>query len=114
MHELTVMSHLLDRVETHAERLNARKVVGINLVVGDRSSFVDDSLLFYFEMMTPGTVAEGAQLKVRRTRMRCFCSRCVTEYQPDGFGYACPTCGMVGEVTNEGTEFLIESLEIEQ
>lgn len=114
MHELSVMAYLLDRVETHAERLHASKVVGINLVIGDRSSIVDDSLLFYFEMMIPGTVAEGAQLMVRRTHMRAFCPQCVSEYQLDGFGFDCPACGAVGEVTSDGTEFLIESLEIEQ
>jgi hydrogenase nickel incorporation protein HypA/HybF len=114
MHELSVMSYLLERVETHAERLGASKVVTINLVIGDRTSIVDDSLLFYFDMLTPGTVAEGASLKVRRTHMRCSCPRCASDYQPDGFGFNCPTCGTVGEVTNDGSEFLIESLEIQQ
>ena len=114
MHELSVMSYLLDRVETHAERLGASKVVTINLVIGDRTSIVDDSLLFYFDMLTPGTVADGAKLKVRRTRMRCSCPRCERDYQPDGFGFNCPICGTVGEVTNDGTEFLIESLEVQQ
>lgn len=114
MHELSVMSYLLERVETHAERLGASKVVTINLVIGDRTSIVDDSLLFYFDMLTPGTVAEGASLKVRRTHMRCTCARCARDYQPDGFGFNCPACGMVGDVTNDGTEFLIESVEVLQ
>lgn len=114
MHEFSVMSHLLERVELHAERLGATSVVTINLVIGDRTSVVDDSLLFYFDMLTPGTVAEGAQLKVRRTHMRCICPRCNTEYRPDGFGFDCPACGTVGQVTNDGSEFLIESLEIAQ
>ncbi len=114
MHELSMMSYLLDRVETHADRLGATRIVTINLVIGDRASIVDDSLLFYFDMLTPGTVAEGAKLKVRRTHMRCSCPRCATDYQPDGFGFSCPTCGTVGKVTNDGAEFLIESLEIEQ
>jgi len=114
MHELSVMSYLLDRVEIHAERMNASKVVGINLVIGDRTSIVDDSLLFYFDMLTPGTVAEGAQLNVRRTHMRCSCPQCAIDYRPDGYGFDCPTCGNIGNVTNDGTEFLIESLEIQQ
>ncbi len=96
MHELSVMSHLLERVESHAERLGASKVVTINLVIGDRTSIVDDSLLFYFDMMTTGTVAEGASLKVRRTQTRCHCSTCEQDFQPDGYGYRCPDCATIG------------------
>lgn len=114
MHELSVMSYLLERVETHAERLGASKVVTINLVIGDRTSIVDDSLLFYFDMMTPGTVAEGASLKVRRTQTRCHCVVCARDFVPDGYGFRCPACETVGEVTNDGSEFLIESLEVQQ
>jgi hydrogenase nickel incorporation protein HypA/HybF len=114
MHELSVMSHLLERVETHAERLGASRVVAINLVIGDRTSIVDDSLLFYFDMLTPGTVAEGAQLKVRRTRTTCHCSVCAQDFVPDGYGFRCPACETLGTVTNDGSEFLIESLEVQQ
>ncbi len=112
MHELSVMAYMLERVETHAERLGATKVVAINLVVGERSSFVDDSLLFYFDMLTPGTLAEGAQLNLRRTLMRCHCSRCDSDFHPTGPDFRCPDCDTVGQVTDDGSELLIESLEV--
>ena len=114
MHELSVMSYLLERVETHATRLGANKVVTINLVIGDRASIVDDSLLFYFDMMTPGTVAEGASLNVRRTQTRCHCPVCLEDFVPDIYSFRCPSCETLGTVTNDGSEFLIESLEIQQ
>ncbi|MGH2534859.1 MAG: hydrogenase maturation nickel metallochaperone HypA [Thermomicrobiales bacterium] len=113
MHELSVMAYLLERVEAHADRLGASKVLAINLVVGERSSIVDDSLLFYFDLLTPGTVADGAALNVRRTEMRCHCSRCDADFRPNGLGFRCPRCQTVGEVTDDGSEMLIESLEVE-
>lgn len=113
MHELSVMAYLLERVETHADRLGATKVVAINLVVGERSSFVDDSLLFYFDLLTPGTLADGAQLNLRRTLMRCHCQPCDRDFHPTGVNFRCPDCDTVGQVTDDGSEVLIESLEVE-
>ena len=112
MHELSMMRQLLARVEEHAERLGARQVAAINLVVGERAGFVDDALLFAFELLTPGTVAEGARLNVRRPPMRFLCPRCRADYHPGGADFRCPRCGTVGQDSGEGSELLIESLEI--
>ncbi|MDQ3327330.1 MAG: hydrogenase maturation nickel metallochaperone HypA [Chloroflexota bacterium] len=113
MHELSVMAYLLESVEEQAQKIGATKVTAINLVIGERTSIVDDSLLYYFDMLTPGTVAEGAQLAVRRTTMRFHCAGCDADYHPTGFDFQCPNCNTVGAVTSDGSELLIESLEIE-
>lgn len=107
------MSYLLEAVEEEAREHAAKRVLTINLVIGERTSIVDDSLLFYFDMLTPGTLAEGAQLKVRRTSMRFHCERCDRDYHPEHGDFRCPGCEQVGQVTSDGSELLIESLEIE-
>ena len=58
MHEMSVMSYLLETVQAEALEHGARKVLAVNLVMGDRASMVDDSLLFYFDLLAPGTLAE--------------------------------------------------------
>lgn len=113
MHELSVMAYLLEAVEEHAAQLGATKVLAINLVIGERASIVDDSLLFSFDLLTPGTLAEGAALNLRRTRMRFRCAGCADDYHPTGADFCCPRCGTVGQVTDDGSELLIESMEIE-
>ncbi len=113
MHEMSVMSYLLESVEARAQELGAKQVLSINLVMGDRSSIVDDSLLFYFEMLAPGTLCESAKINVRRTPMRFHCAECDADYTPKGANFECSTCGTVGQVTDEGSELLIESIEIE-
>lgn len=113
MHELSVMAYLLETVEGRAQEIGATRVLAINLVVGERTSIVDDSLLYYFDMLTPGTLAEGAELNVRRTTMRFRCARCAADYRPTGIDFQCPRCDTVGEVTDDGSELLIESMEVE-
>lgn len=112
MHELAVMSSILESVERRAHELEADRIVAINLVVGQRSCVVDDSMLFYFDYLTPGTLAEGAELNIRRTRMSFACATCGDTYEPIGTDFRCPDCGEVGQVTGDGTELLIESMEI--
>lgn len=113
MHELSVMTYLLDTVEEQARKAGASKVCAINLVVGERASFVDDSLLFYFDFLTPGRLCEGAQLIIRRTPMRFHCAGCQHYYEPASGHFRCPGCDRPGQITSDGREMLIESMEIE-
>jgi hydrogenase nickel incorporation protein HypA/HybF len=113
MHELSVMNYLLEAVDQKAQSMGASKVLAINLVIGERAGIVDDSLLFYFDMLTPGTVVEGARLNVRRTEMRFHCEQCGRDYPRVGDDFRCPECQTVGQVTDDGSELLIESIMVE-
>ena len=113
MHELPIVTYLLESVEAHARELRAARVLGVNLIVGERAGIVDDSLHFYFDMLTPGTLADGARLSVRRTRMRFDCPACAQPYSPSGADFECPRCGQVGQLADDATDLVIESLEVE-
>ncbi|MGI8643974.1 MAG: hydrogenase maturation nickel metallochaperone HypA [Thermomicrobiales bacterium] len=113
MHEFALMTHLLDAVESHARELEATRVVTINLAVGSRTGVVEDSFAFYFDMLTPGTVAEGAELNMHHTSMRFHCPACHQDYTPVQADFDCPGCHAVGQLTDDGSQLLIESLEIE-
>lgn len=110
MHEFGLMTQLLQAVETKAQELGSRPVLAINLLIGDRASIVDDSLLYYFEMLTPGTLAEGAELNVKRVPSRFYCAHCDAKYTPTGGDFRCPNCDQIGIITHEGSELLIESI----
>lgn len=108
-----MMSYLLETVEAKAEELGAQRVLAINLVVGERSSIVDDSMLFYFDMMAPGTLAEGATLTMQRVPSAFYCKHCDATYHP-GTDFRCPACGTIGALTAVGSEFYIDTIEIER
>jgi hydrogenase nickel incorporation protein HypA/HybF len=114
MHEFSVATQLLEGLEAKARELGATRIIAINLVIGDRASIVDESFRFYFEALAPGTLAEGARLIVRRVPTRFHCDVCDALYVPTGGSFHCPTCGATGHVTSEGSEFLVESIEIEE
>ena len=113
MHEASVTEALLSLVLEKAAALEAVKVTKVLLVVGDLTGYVGDSIQFYFDRYSKGTVAEGAEIAVTRVVSRMRCTSCGQLFVRQRFSFSCPACGGEGEATKIGTEFYIESIEIE-
>ena len=113
MHELSVTESILKIVLRHAEQSGAARVTQIDLVIGDLSSIIDDSVQFYFDMISQGTLAENARLVFDRVPGQLRCWDCQTIFAPDGRMYACPQCGSVRVEVIAGREFRVESIEVE-
>ncbi len=113
MHELAVTESILEIVTRHAEKAGAERVTAIYLVIGDLSSFIDESIQFYFDLLTPDTVAEGAVLHFHRIKTRFRCRTCGHEFEPVDHDWQCPECGALGGDVIAGKEFYVESIEIE-
>lgn len=112
MHELPVTEDIMRIVTEHAERAKASRIVEITIVVGDMSSFIDDSIQFYFDLLSPGTLAEGAALVFKRIPVRFRCRSCQHEFEPDRLDWRCPQCGNLGGAVIAGKEFFVESIEV--
>ncbi len=114
MHELPVVEQLLRIVLRHAEEAGARRVLALNLVIGQMSSIVDESVQFYWNILSRGTVAEGATLNFRRVPARFRCLECGHEYGMDAGTLTCPECDSVRVRLIQGDEFQLESIDIEE
>jgi len=114
MHELAITEEILRIAVSHAERVGAKRITGINLVVGDLSSVVDDSVQFYFDFLCPDTIAEGGKLHFRRISTRLRCRQCGLEFGPQGMEWHCPRCQALGGEVIAGQEFYVESIEVEE
>ena len=64
MHELSIMQSALSLALDQARQAGAARVHTIRLRIGALSGVVPDALEFAFEALTPGTLAEGAQLAI--------------------------------------------------
>ena len=113
MHELSVTQSLLEIALRHAERAGARHITRLNLVIGELTSIVDDSVQFYWDIISQGTIAEGAQLHFERTPGILRCLSCGHTFPLDGRDYACPVCGERQVVAVGGDDFRLESIEVE-
>ncbi len=112
MHEMAVTEDILRIVREYAEREGAAKVTDVYLVIGELSSFVDDSIQFYFDLLTPETIAAGARLHFDRIKTRFRCRSCGHEFEPTEQDWLCPNCKALGGDVIAGKEFYVESIEI--
>ncbi|MBN1487076.1 MAG: hydrogenase maturation nickel metallochaperone HypA [Anaerolineae bacterium] len=113
MHELPVTESILKIVTEHAAEAGAKKVMSIDVVIGELSSFIDDTIQFYFDILSPGTLAEGAKLNFKRINTRFRCRKCGQEFEPEGQNWLCPNCGALGGDVIAGKEFYVDSIEVE-
>jgi hydrogenase nickel incorporation protein HypA/HybF len=113
MHELSVTQSLLEIALRHAERASARRIIRLNLVIGELASIVDDSVQFYWDFVSQGTIAEGAVLHFERVPATLRCLGCDHTFPLNGREYACPACGERKVVAAGGDDFRLESIEVE-
>ena len=113
MHELAVTQSMLNLALEHAERAGAGRITRINLVVGEISGIVNESVQFYFDFVSKGTLAEGAQLVFERLPARFRCRACGHEFALQDGNWACPACRALGGEFIAGREFYMESIEVE-
>jgi len=110
MHELPVTEEIVRIATEHA---GSKRITAIYLVVGELTSFIDDAIQFYFDLIAPGTSAEGATLHFRRVAVRFRCRNCATEFTPVNHEWHCPTCGALGGEVIAGKEFFVESIGVD-
>jgi len=114
MHELSVTESILDIATSHAIKAGAIKVTHINLVIGRLSSIVDDSVQFYWETMSEGTLCAGSILTFQRLPAILHCTICQNDYQIEQELIPCPKCGGYQTIIIGGEEFYVDSIEIEK
>ena len=113
MHELAVTQSILDISLRHAQKVDAKRIVTINLVVGKFSSIVDDSVQFYWDMIAEGTIAQGANLHFERVPAEMKCLDCEHVFEPDDKTFACPECLSPKVRVTKGDELRVESIDVE-
>jgi hydrogenase nickel incorporation protein HypA/HybF len=113
MHELAVTESILQICLNAAHAHDGRRITDIYLKIGQWSSIVDDSVKFYWDMISEGTQAQGATLHFERIPTELFCLDCATVYRPANDDITCPKCGSTRIQVRHGNEFSVEAIEIE-
>jgi hydrogenase nickel incorporation protein HypA/HybF len=113
MHELPVVENILSTVLISAKTNSGKKVAQINLVVGDLSSIVDDSLQYYFDLLSKNTLAESAKLSIKRVPAIAVCADCNSKIPATlPLSGSCRKCHSQNIHIDGGLEFFIDSIEI--
>lgn len=110
MHELSVTQSILDIALQNA---GTRRITQINLVIGQFSSIVDDSVQFYWDVISKDTSAQGARLHFERIPGEMTCQQCGHVFRPTNETFDCPACASPFVKITKGEEFQVESIDVE-
>ncbi len=111
MHELPITESIL---KIALDAAGARRISAINLIVGDLSSILDDSVQFYFDILSKDTPAENAVLHFLRLPGTLTCLGCGGSFAARApLPSACPSCGSTRLQVTGGRELRVDSIEVD-
>jgi hydrogenase nickel incorporation protein HypA/HybF len=111
MHELSIAEAIVTIAERHAA---GRQVYRVSVKVGHLRQVVPDALRFAFQLLTDGTVLEGAELAIEEVPARVRCRGCGAQTRARGFPLSCAECRGVDVEVCAGEELLVDELDVEE
>ncbi len=112
MHELMATQAVLDAATARARaaRGESARLREVQLELGSLSGLTEDSIRFYWEMLTPGTSAEGCALAVSIVPGRVRCRSCGRDEPATESIAICPVCGSFDAAIAGGGDVAIVGL----
>lgn len=113
MHELSLAFSVVDYLQRLAGEQGMARICEIHLEIGDMAHVDPRQLRYSLTMVSRGTVAEGAKVRIRRRRVALKCQRCgkvggfkLMESLAD-FELKCPHCGSPDVEIDKGRELML-------
>lgn len=113
MHELAITEQILNLALHHAREANACQVTDLHLQLGALSTIVDDSVQFYWDIISKDSLCQGAMLHFQRIPARLHCSTCSQDYTLANELTVCPHCGGIQVQIISGQEFQLMAIDVE-
>ena len=115
MHELSIVSSVVDTVTESLAAYPGARVLEVRLRVGVLTSVVVDSLEFCWGIATEATPLAGSRLVVTMVPVLMHCTHCAADVELDGVqSFRCPRCDQPCTDLRQGRELDIESFEIDE
>lgn len=114
MHEMSLMSEIIQIVTEDAAARGFKKVNRIDVIVGDLSNVLPDALelaFMFFQRQEGSVVDENTKLHIIREAAKARCLACQNEFCPDYRIALCPECEIPGSLLVGGETFRVESYE---
>ena len=112
MHELAITESILSIALQHANKAKACRVTEINLVIGNLTTFIDNSISFYWEIISKDTICSGSSLHFTRIHAHLRCNSCQNEFDIEKELIPCPNCSSSNVTIIRGNEFSVDSIEV--
>jgi len=113
MHELAITQSILDIAEKVGKEHKIKRVREIRIKLGAYSGVVPQCIQDYFDVISHGTIVEGAKLDIQTLPVVVHCNVCGQDSEIDRRHIRCPLCNSTDLKMLQGREFYLESLEVD-
>ncbi len=124
MHEVSVVSNLVNAAISELEKYNVSKVNSMTVIIGDMTNLGEEQMSFAYEIVTRGTILEGSEFIVEHEPIEVECNGCGYKgpvkmlSDPDFDTHAipvmsCPQCSGHIQVIS-GQSCMIKCMDIEE
>ncbi len=117
MHEMSIVSSLLEMVKQEMQKNNATKLVLVRVKYGRLANLVPEAMTFAWEALTVGTEYADSKLEIDEVPLIVRCCKCNKEFEPEYeqiILMPCPDCGEeFGHTIISGKELYLDRLIVE-
>lgn len=109
--EVGLISDALEQAEVVASATGAPWIDRLSFVIAERSPITPELVATTFSVLSQGTIAEEAELSIRRRGDRRYCWHCDLTYPVSADVRTCPECGGAGTVEVDHRELVLETVD---
>ncbi len=113
MHELALAEGILKIVTSEQQKNGFARVLEIGLSIGEYSGIVPTCLEECFPLVSKGTAAEGAELRMETVPAAFTCTDCDWSGPMPRHSACCPNCRSTAVRMIRGREFFVNNLVVE-
>lgn len=114
MHELGIMTSVMDSVMPVAHESGATRLLKVTLRIGEMTEAIEDALQFAFDVLKEGDpFLADAELEVHMVHPKSICLDCGATFEHDRFHMLCPECDSFALQLLAGREMEVESIEVD-
>ena len=112
MHEMSLCESMIEIIEAEAAKNGFSRVNTVFLDIGTLGHVEPEAMLFCFDAVSRGTIAEGARLEIARPPGAAWCMDCSKTVEIGERYDPCPTCGGHRLQVTGGEELRITELDV--
>lgn len=113
MHELSIALSIVELAEEEARKANAASISKVEVEIGTMAGIETDALLFAWDSVVQGTMAQQASLVINSIQAEAHCLECGKEFPAEHFFVQCPHCSSFRYQITKGKELRICSLMVD-
>jgi hydrogenase nickel incorporation protein HypA/HybF len=113
MHELSIALSIVELAEEEARKAAAMSISKVEVEIGTMAGIETDALLFAWDSVVQGTIAQQAQLVIHSIEAEAHCLQCGKDFPAEHFFVQCPLCSSFRYQITKGKELRICSLMVD-